>query len=134
MKASDAAVFTGCDGVPAFALGRAAESRNGRIGAALLQASQLPPARFLNDWKVSFDDAHGGSLDDAAVRDARAYMPLHGHYGKPDPSVTQHADQPAVFDIDALNLFMRGQWQVQLTVASPSAGEDVLVFEVCVEE
>ena len=134
LSSSDAAVFTGCDGVPAFGLGSRADSRNGRVQAALLAASALPPVRFLNDWTVSLELPEGGSLDDATVRSVSAYMPHHGHYGKPAPIVTQRADRPDAFEIDALNLFMRGGWQVQLTVSSPSAGEDQLVFEVCVEE
>jgi hypothetical protein len=134
LPSSAAAVFTGCDGAPAFGLGSTADSHDGRVQAALLAASALPPARFLNDWTVNLELPQGGSLDDATVRSVSAYMPQHGHYGKPDPLVTPRADRPDAFDIAALNLFMRGSWQVRLTVASPSAGEDLLTFEVCVEE
>ena len=132
---ADAADFEGCpDSIPPFALGMSARSRDGSIKAVLRAASSLPPARFLNDWTVEFTDAQGNPLPNVSLRQARAFMPVHGHYGTPDPRLTQHEDEPALFDLDALNLFMRGPWQVQLSLSAPSTGETALVFEVCVEE
>lgn len=131
----EAAEFEGCpDTVPEFFLGMSTTSGDGSLKAALLAAAPAPPAKFFNDWTVEFRSADDAPLEDVTIRSARAFMPVHGHYGTPDPRQTQHEDEPAEFDLDALNLFMRGPWQVKLAVSSPSSGQADLVFEVCVEE
>ncbi|HTU58990.1 MAG TPA: hypothetical protein VMF89_11165 [Polyangiales bacterium] len=131
----DEAEFEGCpDTTPSFSLGMSTSSPNGNVEAVLLAASRVPPARFLNDWTVSFVDAESKPLSDVMLRSVRAFMPVHGHYGLPDPKLAPHEAEAAVFDIDALNLFMRGPWQIKLEVSSPESGNAELIFEVCVEE
>jgi len=127
--------FVGCpDTIPAFDLGMSTTSADGRIKAQLRGASSVPPVRFLNDWTLLFSDAQGNPLSTVSLRQARAFMPVHGHYGTPDPRLVRHQDEPAVYDLNALNLFMRGPWQVQLAVSTEGGGETSLTFEVCVEE
>ena len=129
------AEFEGCpDTIPHFSLGMSTPSGDGSVKAVLLAASHVPPARYLNDWTVELTDAGEKPISDAMLQRARAFMPVHGHYGLPDPRLKRHEDEPAVFDIDALNLFMRGPWQIKLDVSSPEGGDVELVFEVCVEE
>jgi hypothetical protein len=132
---AETAEFVGCpDTIPAFSFGMSTTSGDGRIAATLLKSSPVPPARFFNDWTVEFESADDAPLEDVTLRSVRAFMPVHGHYGTPDPRLTQHEDEPAVFDLDALNLFMRGPWQIKLAVSSPSSGQADLIFDVCVEE
>jgi len=131
----ESAEFVGCpDSTPQFELGMTVTSADGAIHAKLLEAKPAPPARFFNDWTVAFSAADQAPLDDVNLQSARAFMPVHGHYGKPDPRVTARDAESAVVDIDALNLFMRGPWEIMLTVSSASAGDAELVFHVCVEE
>jgi hypothetical protein len=131
----DAAEFEGCpESTPAFALGMSTAGDEGRITVVLREASAVPPVRYFNDWALEFTDADGAPLDDVDVVRARAYMRVHNHYGTPDPKLAQREDEPAVFDFKRINLFMRGPWEVQLTLRSESAGEDNVVVHVCVDE
>lgn len=132
---AEVAEFEGCpDTIPSFALGMSTASKDGSIQAALLQASPAPPARFFNDWQIAFKTADDAPAADVVLQRARAFMPVHGHYGTPDPRLTQHGADPSVFDVDKLNLFMRGPWQVILMLSTPQTGPTELIFEVCVEE
>ena len=132
---ADAAEFEGCpDTIPVFESGMTTLGSKGQIAVVLRDASGVPPVRYFNDWTLTFTDAGGAPLEDVEVLRARAYMRVHNHYGTPDPTVTQHEDEPALFDFDRINLFMRGPWEVQLTLRSESAGEDDVVVNVCVDE
>lgn len=132
---ADAAEFEGCpDHIPAFEAGMTTLGSQKRIAAVLREASAMPPERYFNDWTLEFTDAEGAPLEDVEVLRARAYMRVHDHYGTPDPSVAQREAEPALFDLERINLFMRGPWEVQLVLRSESAGEDDVVVDVCVEE
>jgi hypothetical protein len=131
----DAAEFEGCpESTPVFELGMSSAGDEGRITAVLRDASAVPPVRYFNDWALEFVDADGAPLEDVEVLRARAYMRVHNHFGTPDPTVVQREDEPAVFDFTRINLFMRGPWEVQLTLRSEAAGEDDVVVNVCVDE
>jgi hypothetical protein len=132
--AGEEAEFMGCpETTPSFALGMQAKGREGHITAALIEASNAPPLRFLNDWTVELRDASGAPLTDARIRSARPFMPVHGHDGNVQPSVRALA-MPGRFAIDSLNFIMRGVWEVQLSLQAPSVGDDYVVFEICVAE
>jgi hypothetical protein len=132
---ADAAEFEGCpQETPRFEPGMTTLSAEGRIAVVLQDASGIPPVRYFNDWTLAFTDAEGAPLEDLEVLRARAYMRVHNHYGTPDPRVVRQDDDPSVFELERINLFMRGPWEVQLTLRSESAGEDDVVVHVCVEE
>jgi hypothetical protein len=125
--------FEGCpESTPPFALGMQAVGELGRITGTLIDASNAPPLRYLNDWIVEFVDGEGQPLEDVSIRRARPFMPVHGHDGNVQPSVRQ--EQPGRFAVDGLNLNMRGPWEIQFQLRSPSAGDDYVVFHVCVDE
>ena len=120
----EAAEFEGCpEDIPEFSFGMTTATEDGTLKAALVDASPAPPARFFNDWTIEFKDADDAPAEDVRLRRARAFMPVHGHYGTPDPRLGQHGDAPAVFDLDRLNLFMRGPWQIILSVSSPNTSK-----------
>lgn len=130
----DAAEFEGCpESIPKFSLGMSTENDDGSIKVSVLEASPSPPARFLNDWTVKLTGSDDAPRNDVKLSRVRAFMPVHGHYGTPDPKLKEHDEDPNVFDVDKLNLFMRGPWQILLDVNSDD-GASQLVFEVCVEE
>lgn len=128
------AEFMGCpDTLPPFALGMQALGRAGHIRATLVEASPAPPRRYLNDWVIELGHADGTPLDDVRIVNARPWMAVHGHDGNIAPVV--HAqEETGRFAIDKLNLFMRGAWEIQLKLSSPSVGDDDVVFEVCIPE
>jgi hypothetical protein len=125
--------FEGCpESTPPFALGMQTAGELGRITGTLIDASNAPPLRYLNDWTVEFVDGEGQPIEDVSIRRARPFMPVHGHDGNVQPSVRQ--ERPGRFTVDGLNLNMRGPWEIQFQLRSPSAGDDYVVFHVCVEE
>jgi hypothetical protein len=103
------------------------DSKN--IQAKLLMASPNPPEKLNNDWTIEFMDASGNPLTDVALTKVYAFMPYHGH-GKPGYSMTQLSD-PSQYDV-GINLFMRGYFELQFTVSSPTAGDDMVKFYYCV--
>lgn len=130
---ADASVYQGCPPEAApFALGMEARGVAGRVHARLRAAMPAPPQRYRNDWTLEFFDAQGRLLSDVTVTRARPFMPLHGHDGNLQP--TLRAVDSTTLEIEQLNLWMRGPWEVQLQVRSPSAGEDEMVFHVCIPE
>jgi hypothetical protein len=131
---ADAATYEGCPATtPAFALGMQATGEAGKLRATLVAADPAPPMRYLNDWTLSFESVASGPLGDAQISMARPFMPVHGHDGNLKPTITRHASD-GTFLLEGLNLNMRGPWEIQLQVSSPSAGDDYIVFHVCVVE
>jgi hypothetical protein len=134
--ATDASVeddgFMGCPAdVPPLQL--QAHARGSKLIATVLAASPVPARRYLNDWTVRFTDASGAALNDVSVVSARTWMPVHGHDGVVMPQVVRTSD-PAELQIRSLNFIMRGPWEVQLSLRSASAGDDAVVFHVCIAE
>ena len=130
--AADASSFTGCPAEAARDIeGLHAESRKGLIDALLQSSDPIRPVKFENAWTLRLE-ASDEPLSDAEVTRVTTYMPLHGHDGRP-PSEVRPTDAPGEF-LGTIHFMMRGYWQVQLDVTSPSAGQDRLVFHVCVEE
>jgi hypothetical protein len=120
------------------------------IQARVIDASPLRPKRFENDWTLAFMDSDGQPLDDIEVTGVCAYMTGHPHRRLPR-DITR-LDDPATVELSALNLFMRGNWRVQVAVRSESLGgapslstlcdeqrpdtlgTDMLVVQACIEE
>ena len=126
--------FVGCpDTIPKFAPGMRASGERAVLGATLVEASNVPPRRYLNDWTLALTRADGSALADVVLTKARAFMPVHGHDGIVPPALTSLAE-PGRVQIRGLNLNMRGPWEIQLSLSSPSAGDDYVVFHICVQE
>lgn len=119
------------DSIPDFALGMQAQGEDGNLVVRLRAAAPSPPERFLNDWEVEVVDGEGRSVPDARIDMARPFMPVHGHDGGVAP-VVRSLSGPGAFAVDGINLNMRGPWEVQFQIASPTAGSDYAVFHVCV--
>jgi hypothetical protein len=141
LPVSDAGVWTvdndgfmGCpDSIAPFALGMRQSGDQGRLAALLLDASRVPPLRYLNDWTLDLSRADATPLADVVLTKARAFMPVHGHDGIVPPTL-ERLPEPGRVRVRGLNFNMRGPWEVQLTLSSPSAGDDYVVFHICVQE
>jgi photosystem II stability/assembly factor-like uncharacterized protein len=130
---ADAATYQGCPSdTPPFALGMEAQGVRGKVRARLRAALPAPPQRYRNDWTLEFVDAQGALLSDVTVSKARPFMPVHGHDGNIQPTI-RPLDSSSI-EVAQLNLWMRGPWEVQLEVQSASAGDDQMVFHVCIAE
>jgi hypothetical protein len=67
------------------------------------------------------------------ITKARPFMPVHGHDGIVVPTL-ELLPEPGRVRMRGLNFNMRGPWQVQLSLSSPSARDDYAVFYLCVQE
>jgi hypothetical protein len=131
--AGDAAGYAACsDTLPELAVGLTTLGEHGRIQARLLDASRFPARKYANEWTLELANAEGDALGDAQVTRLATFMPVHGHYGRP---AAEHEALAEPGRLRAtIHFTMRGPWQVQITATSATAGDDDLIFEVCVEE
>jgi hypothetical protein len=129
----DAAVYAACpDSLPKFAVGLASVGESGRIEAQLLDASRFPPHKYANEWTLELANADGEPLADAEITRLAAFMPIHGHYGRP---AAKHEALAEPGQVRAeIHFTMRGPWEVQIWASSADVGDDYLTFEVCVVE
>jgi hypothetical protein len=122
-----------CADAPEFKLNMEAVGREKAVKGVLIDASPAPPVRKTNDWVVEFRDLDDELLTDVSITMVQPFMPEHGHDGTFAPSVMPAAEA-GQFQIDDINLWMPGKWEVRFTVESESAGADYVVFEACIPE
>lgn len=122
-----------CADAPEFSLDMEAVGKDGAVKAVLISASPAPPVRKTNDWVVEFRDTNDEPLTDVDVKMVQPFMPEHGHDGTFAPTIMP-LDEPGQFEIDDINLWMPGMWEVRFSVESASLGEDYIVFETCIPE
>lgn len=118
---------------PEFKLNLEATGEDGNVTARILEADYIPPRKGTNDWQVVFLDADGNPLEDVEVTKAEPFMPVHNHDGRYPPTMTA-LDDPGTFEFESINMHMGGPWEMRFTVESESAGDDYIVFHVCVED
>ncbi len=122
-----------CADAPDFVLFEDVVGDMGVMKAARLAASPAPPERNENDWTVEFRDLDDAPVADVMVTMVQPFMPAHNHDGTFDPTVVP-LDDPGKFDIQAINLWMPGMWEVRFTVESETVGADYIVFDACIPE
>ncbi len=122
-----------CDGeIEPIAIGSHTTGPEGRYTAELLALAPGPPQKFRNDWRVRILDEDGEIAEDAVVVEAEPFMVAHQHDGLFAPEISR-SDLPGEFNVDNLNLWMGGPWEVRLWIEG-SAGAERLVFDVCIED
>ena len=127
------AMFVACpDTIPRFESGLEALGERGHIQAVLLDASDFPARKYSNEWTLELTDESGDALDDVTVTKVETFMPVHGHYGRP-PADFEALEAPEQLRAE-IHFTMRGPWEVRIEASSPSAGDDLIVFDVCVYE
>jgi hypothetical protein len=110
----------------------AATGEQGHVTAFIRQATPLPPQRYDNAWTLGFENGQGAALLDVEVTAIQSYMPVHGHDGRPPATVEKTGQAGEV--LASLNFSMRGYWEVRIHASSPTAGDDDLVFKLCLRE
>jgi hypothetical protein len=115
-----------------FANGLQVMGEEERIQAELVDAQYVPARQYRNDWTVAFLNDRGEPLDDVEITYAQSFMPTHNHDGR-FPPMWAMLPEPGQFQVDDINMWMPGPWEVQFSVSSASAGDDRVVFDVCIE-
>ena len=98
----------------------------------MVSVDPLPLLQGSADFVIDFTTADGQPVSDIALDQARTYITVHGHPGPGTPQSRPGPSQDGS-KFDNFKFNMRGPWLVQLTVSSPSVGDDYIVFDVCVE-
>lgn len=124
--ASGDAERPGIDAAPEddFAIGQPRSGEGGRLRVAILSATPAPPARNLNDWTIAVTDAEGASQGDCTVS-VGLFMPAHGHTSTTEPDI-RPGDGLGTYQVDAMNLFMPGRWEITFDLVCGAISDQVL--------
>jgi hypothetical protein len=102
-----------------------------QLTVRFVDAVPAPPARFDNTWILEVVDLTGIPVADVAL-EVEPYMPDHMHGTSIATKVTV-MDEPGQFELDPVNLFMPGLWEVRLRFTMPDTTKDEVVFRFCVD-
>lgn len=108
--------------------------KTGELGMTfrLVSSTPAPPIRGDNVWQVEIEDDTGAPLEGATVRSI-AFMPDHNHTSA--VPVTYTEDPPGSYEIDPVNLFMPGVWEITIQATPMGASQaerDEVTFVFCV--
>jgi hypothetical protein len=102
------------------------------VTVRFVDAMPAPPARFDNTWILEVLDVTTGMPVDGVVLEGEARTSNHTHRTSIATKVTV-MDAPGQLELDPVNLFMPGLWEVRLHFTMPDAAEDEVVFRFCVD-
>jgi hypothetical protein len=91
------------------------------------RTSPNPIARGINALELTVKDKTGAPKDGLAMS-AVTWMPAMGHGASVVPTVTPKGG--GVYDLENVDLFMPGRWEVRLTIGSPATDHSTLVFDI----
>lgn len=106
------------------------DGRDELVSIVLLESDPAPPIKGDNRWTVRIEDAGGTPLSGLDVS-VMPFMPDHGHGTPISASVTELGE--GRYQLDPVNLFMRGYWRVRIDASSSDLGSDYAIFHICVE-
>ncbi len=120
---ADAAATVDCDGEPAdvYVPGMIRTGANGAM-IELVSSDPAPPARFYNTFIVRSPDG--------PITAVTPFMPAHGH-GTQTPVVITATGNLDEWELDPVDLWMPGLWEVRIDVDHGDAG-DRIVFKFCI--
>lgn len=117
--------------LPAFEPGLEAEGSSGNIRGRLVSADPAAARKGQNVWVLDFETLDGTPVTDIKVKRAWTWMAVHRHNGTFEPEATAQ-EEPGRWEFDGISFTMRGPWEARFELASETAGDDVVVFELCV--
>jgi hypothetical protein len=92
-------------------------STSGDIAVAML-AHGTAPARGMHDMQLVLTHVSDGSPVDGLSLEVVPWMPAMGHGTSLTPTVTALGD--GVYEIDDLDLYMAGQWELRASFGTPA--------------
>jgi YtkA-like len=113
-----------------YSSGLTQTSMDGTVKATFSSANPAPPAKGENDWTVTLMDAHGSPMSGAALT-VKPWMPDHGHGSSVVPTITP-GSAAGSYQLENLDLFMPGIWQVTLTITPTGGTVETVVFSFCI--
>jgi hypothetical protein len=97
-----------------------------------VDAMPAPPARYDNTWTIEvLDGASGAPVDDATL-EVEPFMPDHNHGTGIAVAVTE-LDAPGQLELDPVNMYMPGLWEVRLHFTLADQTRDDITFSFCID-
>jgi hypothetical protein len=112
-----------------FAIGLAKPGESSRLEFKLLSSDPAPPSRGDNVWILQLSTlAAPATPVSGAAMSVTPFMPDHAHGSGKTVTVTPMAE-PGQYELDPVNLWMPGLWEVTIQVSG--ADGDRAVFRFC---
>ncbi len=111
--------------------GMVAEGEDAVYDVRLVESTPAPPSKGDNRWILEVLDNGSVSLVDGATITVTPFMPDHGHGTSVIPVIAP-TGVPGQFQVDKVNLWMPGLWEVIVGV-DVGGVVDEAVFSVCIE-
>lgn len=108
------------------------EKTGEHVTVRFVDAMPAPPARFDNTWIIEVVDATTNTPMDDIDLEVEPYMPDHMHGTSIACEVTV-MDAPGQLQLEPVNLFMPGMWEVRLNFQLDEGATDQVVFRFCVD-
>ncbi len=114
-----------------YAPGMVAEGEDAVYSVRLLESTPAPPGKGDNSWILDVLDHGSAAPVDGATITVTPFMPDHGHGTSVSPVIAP-TGEPGQFQVDKVNLWMPGLWDVIVGV-DVGGVDDEAVFRVCIE-
>lgn len=101
----------------------------GGMTFTLVSSTPAPPARNDNVWVI--DVTSGGQPFDGTV-DVVPFMPDHRHGTSIEAIITPVAGTPGRYNVEKVNLFMPGLWEVTVEARPTETTSDSAIFRFCI--
>lgn len=119
----------GASGADTYAAGMKRAGVDARLSVTLLDAVPAPPQRELNDWRIRVEDTSGAAVSGCTLG-VGLFMPVHGHSSTTEPVIAP-ADAAGEYQLDDMNLFMPGLWEITLDLTCGAVTDQVqFAFEI----
>ena len=113
-----------------YAPGMTQTGKDHLLTVKLLTSTPGPPIKGNNNWVITVTDTTGAPVDGLAIK-VIPFMPDHGHGTPILVGVTPMGN--GTYDLNPVNLFMAGLWQVSINMTTTDMHVDQSVFSFCIE-
>jgi hypothetical protein len=114
----------------AYKVGLTETATDGAVSIKLQDANPAPPTRGNNTFHIALTDKAGKPIEGAEIS-TKTWMPDHGHGSSIVPTTTPSGN--GVYEINPLNLFMPGIWQITFDVTEKDKTTDSVMFTFCID-
>jgi hypothetical protein len=104
-----------------------------QLTVRFVDALPAPPARFDNTWTIEVLDLVSRTPVDDVELEVEPIMIDHAMHGTSIVAHVTDLEAPGQLELDPVNLFMPGLWEVRLHFMLASGMDDVVVFRFCVD-
>jgi hypothetical protein len=114
-----------------YAVGVEAKATDGALTVHFMDANPAPPTKGNNTWTVQLLDKDGKPVNGATIV-TKPFMPDHNHGSSIKPTATAKGTD-GTYEINPVNLFMPGVWQITFAVTTPGGLDDSAVVSFCID-